>query len=107
MRSADARTATRRGWSITRLGCARDSSPARRIAGGTRVVLPAPGGATSTSDRRRRSASTISGSELSIGSGDGTCELFDRRVIRRVQEQPLDLLDQRPVLLRLGLGLDP
>src|SRR4051812_19280068 len=55
---------------MTRFGCAADPrSPARSTAGGTRVVLPAPGGATSTSERDSRSRATISGKWLSIGSG--------------------------------------
>ena len=44
-----------------------DSSPAFSSAGGTRVVFPAPGGATSTNDRDSRTRATISGIELSIG----------------------------------------
>ncbi len=38
-------------------------------AGGTRVVLPAPGAATSTAARRDASASTTAGRCASIGSG--------------------------------------
>ncbi len=45
------------------------SSPARRIAGGTRVVFPAPGGATRTSDRCARTVATTSGNDASMGSG--------------------------------------
>jgi hypothetical protein len=36
---------------------------------GTRVVLPAPGGATNTAARRARSAEVSLGSASSIGSG--------------------------------------
>ena len=39
------------------------------MAGGTRVVLPAPGSATSTSDRFARSVAVICGRNGSIGSG--------------------------------------
>src|SRR4051812_5096720 len=41
-------------------------------APGTRVVLPAPGGATSTQTRRSRTAATISVSTASIGRGERT-----------------------------------
>ena len=60
------RAATRRGWSTTTDGYSAESRPDRRIAGGTRVVLPDPGGATSTSDRSA-SRSMISGRLESIG----------------------------------------
>jgi hypothetical protein len=43
--------------------------PASSSAGGTRVVLPAPGGARSTSDEACRSAATMSPRTSSIGSG--------------------------------------
>ena len=51
-----------------------DTIEFRSTAGGTRVVLPAPGGATSTSARDCRSRSTISGSALSIGNGQLTTD---------------------------------
>ena len=64
------RAATRRGWSSTRFGCSVDSRFCFTIAGGTRVVLPAPGSATSTSDRAGpRRCARISGMTGSIGSG--------------------------------------
>src|SRR4051812_12408485 len=67
MRIADARAATRRGCSITRFGCSRGNRLAARIAGGTRVVLPAPGSATITIARCSRRRSTIAGRWESIG----------------------------------------
>jgi hypothetical protein len=65
MRRAMARAATRRG-------CSTMTGPSGRSAGGTRVVLPAPGGATTTSARRARTARTISGRCASIGSDSRT-----------------------------------
>ena len=66
MRSAAARAASRRG-SSTRifLSAAHGSSIS---TSGTRVVLPAPGGATSTAACARRSAAVSAGSASSIGS---------------------------------------
>src|SRR5438552_10816195 len=61
MRCAMARAATRRG-------CSRISGPASMRAGGTRVVLPAPGCADTTTARDRRTCSTISPTNGSIGS---------------------------------------
>src|SRR5258706_7750669 len=69
MRCAAARAATRRGWSMARFGCPGDKVFAAISAGGTRVVLPAPGGATSTNAREALSLSMISVSEPSIGRG--------------------------------------
>jgi hypothetical protein len=46
-----------------------DGLPAAASAGGTRVVFPAPGGATITRARPSRSRSTISGMRGSMGSG--------------------------------------
>ena len=68
IRSAAARAASRRGSStrMRRLSCAH-SSPAS--TSGTRVVLPAPGGATSTAAFCVRSAAVKSGSAASMGSG--------------------------------------
>src|SRR5689334_16211178 len=62
MRAAIARAATRRGWS-------RMTGPSATSAGGTRVVLPAPGEATTTAARARRTSSTIESMYGSIGSG--------------------------------------
>ena len=47
MRRAMARAATRRG-------CSTSTGPSAASAGGSRVVLPAPGGATTTTARWRR-----------------------------------------------------
>src|SRR5690348_15783813 len=67
MRSAAARAAIRRGSSTRILrpfaqACSASTS-------GTRVVLPAPGGATSTAASRVSSAAVSAGSTSSIGSG--------------------------------------
>ena len=63
MRRARLRAATRRGCStITRPSAAHS-------AGGTRVVLPAPGGATTTAAPRSRTAATMAGRCGSMGSG--------------------------------------
>ena len=70
MRTAAARAATRRGWSRITFELSIDRSPgARKSAGGSRVVFPAPGSATSTSDRRSRNRAIASGRIGSIGSG--------------------------------------
>ncbi len=67
MRSAAARAARRRGSTTTRRpACAQGSSSRAR---GSRVVLPAPGGATSTSSGRAASAARTAGSTASMGSG--------------------------------------
>ena len=60
MRRATARAATRRGCSTT-------TRPASARAGGTRVVLPAPGAATSTAARLAPSAARSCGRNGSIG----------------------------------------
>src|SRR3546814_1511840 len=69
MRSAAARAARRRGESS-------HTAPLHhgwpRMAGATRVVLPAPGGATTTALGRSVSAATMSGRTASIESG-GRC----------------------------------
>jgi len=69
MRSAAARAASRRG-SSTRMRRAfwAHASPMR--TSGTRVVLPAPGGATSTAAFCARSAAVKPGNAASMGSGD-------------------------------------
>jgi hypothetical protein len=51
------------------LGCRRISGPSPTSAGGTRVVFPAPGAATTTTALRSRSVATISGTNESIGNG--------------------------------------
>src|SRR5436190_5866899 len=61
MRRASARAATRRG-------CSRIVRPSSARAGGRRVVFPAPGGATTTAVRARRTWATISLTCSSIGS---------------------------------------
>src|SRR6476620_8073294 len=45
------------------------TGPSTTSAGGTRVVLPAPGAATTTAARARRTSPTIAGTYGSIGSG--------------------------------------
>ena len=67
MRSAAARAASRRG-SSTRMRRSFAQSSAASTSG-TRVVLPAPGGATSTAALCARNAAVRSGSAASIGSG--------------------------------------
>src|SRR5580704_3465275 len=69
MRSAAARAASRRGsrTRIRRVFCAQSS---RASTNGIRVVLPAPGGATSTAALLPRNAAAKSGSAASIGSGE-------------------------------------
>ena len=52
-----------------RRGCRSSTGPASGSAGGTRVVLPAPGSATTTAARRRCNAAAISEMNASIGSG--------------------------------------
>src|SRR5262245_26778540 len=70
MREATARAARRRGSSIsTRWPFIQDSS---RIASGTTVLLPAPGGAWRTTERWVPSASCSAGSTSSIGRPDFT-----------------------------------
>ncbi len=65
MRAAAARAARRRGsMRMSRLFFAHGSS---RSASGTRVVLPAPGGATSTAPECAASAERSAGSASSIG----------------------------------------
>ena len=67
MRSAAARAAIRRGSSTRIL---RPPSQASSIsASGTRVVLPAPGGATSTAEERAAKAVRTSSRIASMGSG--------------------------------------
>src|SRR3984957_6829426 len=67
MRSAAAPAARRRGSSPRIFRSAVQGSPAR--TSGTRVVLPAPGGATSTATLRRARHPESSARTVSIGSG--------------------------------------
>ena len=64
MRSAAARAAMRRGSSTRILPFAHGSSAS---TSGTRVVLPAPGGATRTAVFDARSAAVSAGSASSMG----------------------------------------
>ena len=66
MNDAAARAARRRGSSITSL--APPSHGSAMSASGTRVVLPAPGGASSTATVRAASAARSDGMISSIGS---------------------------------------
>src|SRR5512142_1327956 len=68
MRSAAARVAMRRGSSMTMDRAPSQEAPSS--AGGTSVVLPAPGGAWSTSDRCVASAVRTVSRTDSIGSVD-------------------------------------
>jgi len=83
IRAAAARAARRRGSSrMNRLPFAQGSS---RSASGTRVVLPAPGGATSTALGCAASATRSAGSASSIGRGGterGIALLFARRAAK-------------------------
>ena len=71
MRSAAARAAMRRGSSTRILRpCSQPSSIRAR---GTRVVLPAPGGATRTAELRAAKVARSSSRTASIGSGAANC----------------------------------
>ena len=70
MNPAAARAATRRGSSNTSLRPASHGSSSS--ASGTRVVLPAPGGASSTSRVDAVSAARTSGNSASMGKA-GVC----------------------------------
>ena len=72
MRSAAARAASRRGsrTRIRRFFSAFCAQSSRASTNGTRVVLPAPGGATSTAAVLARNAAVKSGNAASIGSGE-------------------------------------
>ena len=75
MRSAAIRAAIRRGSSIRMRPRITASPPSRPAsASGTRVVLPAPGGAARTSRLPAASARRISGNTSSIGKG--SCALI-------------------------------
>ena len=73
MRAAAARAASRRGSSTTILPVAAKGSSSS--ASGTRVVLPAPGGATSTARVPASSAATSRGRASSIGSGSAKARM--------------------------------
>ena len=60
MRVARLRAATRRGWSTI-------TGPSTASAGGTRVVLPAPGAAVTTTARESRTLARMSGIAESMG----------------------------------------
>ena len=74
IRSAAARAASRRGSRTRMRRCSAHGSSAS--TSGTRVVLPAPGGATSTAALLARNAAVSSGSAASMGSGDEVCTIF-------------------------------
>ena len=65
--SSAIRRATERA--ATRRGCSTTTRPVSATAGGTRVVLPVPGGATTTAARCEASAARTSGRLASTGSG--------------------------------------
>ena len=65
MRAAILRAATRRG-------CSRITGPSPASAGGTRVVLPVPGAAVTTTARRSRTRARISGIQGLMGRGCAT-----------------------------------
>ena len=94
MRAAAARAASRRGSSrMRRLPFAHGSS---RSASGARVVLPAPGGATSTAFECAASAECRAGSASSIGRGAATvmCASFAASGEDPVLGRPGDRRDQ-------------
>src|SRR6185436_17455958 len=64
--SSAIRRATERA--ATRRGCSTTTRPESATAGGTRVVLPVPGGATTTAARCEASAARTSGRLASSGS---------------------------------------
>jgi len=68
MRDAIARAATR-------LGCNRMTGPSPTNAGGTRVVLPAPGAAMTTTARDRRTSATMRSMNGSIGRLRAGCRM--------------------------------
>src|SRR5690606_30359293 len=113
MRSAAARAATRRGLSSTTCPV-HHGSPIS--AGATAVVLPAPGGATSTAELRSRRAASSAGSTAWIGRSADTRPPYSTRHPRESVAQtegrpraPLPLLPQpvpldQPVSLNLFQG---
>src|SRR5262249_17291881 len=68
---------------------------------GTRVVLPAPGGATSTAVLRTRKAAVSSGSAASIGSGEAEVMA---RIVPTIIIAGLDPAIHRAVLPHGPLG---
>ena len=62
------------------------TGPSAASAGGTRVVLPAPGAAVNTSALRSRTSARISGTNASIGSGIYTVSLLFEGVLDGLSE---------------------
>ncbi|GMA75487.1 hypothetical protein GCM10025880_19040 [Methylorubrum aminovorans] len=88
MRSAAPRAASRRG-SRRMIFCLPSQGSSRR-ASGTRVVLPAPGGATSTAEARSDKAARRAGRAASIGSaGDDMMREVARFARRRNHPGPV------------------
>ena len=91
---AASRAASRRGCSTT---ISPSTTPASSSAPGTRVVLPAPGGATSTHTPRSRTAATTSGSTSSIGNASGHAAPYPvSYAARDVFDGPLNRPGLRP-----------
>ena len=77
MRLAAARAARRRGSS--KMSLRPFAQSASSIASGARVVLPAPGGATTTRLHDASSAARIAGSTSSIGNAERSCSIGGAR----------------------------
>ena len=90
MRAAAARAASRRGSSTMILPLAANGSSSS--ASGTRVVLPAPGGATSTARVPAPSAAASRGRASSIGSGSAKARIAPRYSRGRARQAPRSLL---------------
>ena len=80
MRPATARAAMRRGSSIRIFCPSSQGLPSRKS--GTRVLLPAPGGASSSTLRRSAKAFARAGSASLIGRSGSGGDLHDTRMIR-------------------------
>src|SRR6187549_2963955 len=76
--SSAIRRATERA--AIRRGCSTTTRPVSATAGGTRVVLPVPGGATTTAARCEASAARTSGRLASTGSGTRGTSVSGRRL---------------------------
>src|ERR671912_1276840 len=100
MRSAAARAASRRGSSTISLRCPTQGSS--RSVSGTRVDLPAPGGATSTAFGRARKEAASCGKTSSIGSGVSKARMRPRWGEPRRARKRLRLLDLSLSLWPLG-----
>ena len=74
----------------TRRGCSRMTRPSPTSAGGTRVVLPAPGAAVTTTARDRRTRSTIASRNGSIGRGTMGLTRESRVACRRTRRLNCD-----------------